>query len=537
MGRGPGQGGAANVPVQTRAHTATSMSWRDESLRNMLAGFQQIFYQASGLTPEELAGLTPAQRIRTAAEASLSEFDRLSQIAAEKKNTDLGRGGRLMIAVNDMLEATSLAHSDDPADREFARVIAENSMRHIGRIMATVAPRHQFTEHWRQLIEEYAGVHGREQVAFLRSHRLISDQEADELNRDIVSLYVDAFASRTANPRWIGYNSMERAARTEEALLRLPSAGSEADRVIANALRDTGELKRKSRQYVDDPRHRRGEWDVMRNANSTLTLARSALAALSDPETRRLNLAMSNSGMLSRHDDLVARYARPLADVPVMALSRREWLDQIANSNQYITRDNTGVLANHTRRFGILLSPTVARTAMNDHHGGDYSEVLLHEKFHTTQHRPERRLAYTDDLHRLWEEDIWQEGGVQALTLHALGEHQPSWDDSRSAISGYAMITAATRAVADSTGRNRRDFLVGLVSGCEDNERTGYVAAALTGDSSPDAQQRVLRTLDPVMYEWEAVSDVAHQYPDFRDQLNAALRSLTDSHSRLSAAA
>jgi hypothetical protein len=439
------------------------------------------------------------------------------------KSGDLGRGGRLMIAVNDLIDATQLARSTSASDRELAMTMSDNAFRHVGRVMATVAPSHPFTAGWQDLMRDYGQKRGSDAVDYLHAKGLLADAQAAQLKAQAADLYVEAFASKKALPTWTGVQAMERAARTMDALQDAAGSGGHAERVTQAAVADMQKLIGQASEYIDDPAHRKNEWHVARHSNSTLTRAQAVAASLADPHTRAQNLTIGQSGVVERHGNIVAQYATPLANPPVMAISDRRWLDQIANYQQYISRDTTGVIANHTRDFGILLSPDSATAVVNAARTGTLDEVLLHEKFHTTQVKAPRPLSYHDDLHREWENNIWMEGATQAQTQQAMSDHQAGWSADQTRIHGYEMITAIVDEVADQSGRDRMEFLTGLSSRCQGNQRTAYVAQAFLGDDSVAAQQRLLAVLDPVAYEWETSADTASQDPRFVAQLKNAV--------------
>ena len=60
----------------------------------------------------------------------------LARIDEAASATVAGRGGRLMIALNDLIEAERLAYSEDPAEQALARASFENAIWHASRLAA-----------------------------------------------------------------------------------------------------------------------------------------------------------------------------------------------------------------------------------------------------------------------------------------------------------------------------------------------------------------------------------------------------------------
>lgn len=426
-------------------------------------------------------------------EQELLDLNEKAQTSKDSPTRTAARGGRLMIAVNDIFQAEALSKSSNPADNRIAQAMLDSALPHLGRIVALADKDSAILPPLRQAIADYEKGHGLEQISDLERRGLIDSGTAAELRGDIDSLQGEAYASGSARPQWLAVPFMQRAAQTLDGLAASRALIDDKDdiaEIVDRAIEDCEKVLKGSSAWLADPKK---GGNLRLNAPSQLIKAEAVLAACEDPQTRMMNSQIGEAANLNR--DLVGQVAE-VPDKPIFAVPDSRWLDLSMNYQMVVTgpTENTIAMASS---HAIWLSPEVGRDAVDCHERGELSSTLVHELVHTTQSaQPEAPLpdkgphgpGQLYDRHRTLESKL-TEGSTQGLTNHLVGASQ---DISRAQDEHYPVYTALVDEVAARVTKNdseRRRFYSDL-SACPDNRRAFYLAERLDGEPASEARVR-----------------------------------------------
>lgn len=410
-----------------------------------------------------------------------------AQASKDGPTRTAARGGRLIIAVNDIFEAERLAHSSNPADQQIARAMLDSSINHLGRIIASADPDSEILPKLGEAVANYQQSQGMAQIEDLESRGLISSDQSKGLADNIEQLQQQAYASAESRPQWLAVPFMQRAAAAEEQL-KLARQGIPDDHpmaaIIDRSLQDCDKVIKGSKKWLDDPQK---GGNLRLNAPGQLIKAEAVVASIQDPRTRQINAELGDAVASNR--SLVASVAE-VPEKPVFAVADSRWLDLSMNHQMMVTgpTSNTLALANN---HAIWLSPDIAEDAVVAHSQGKLSPTLVHELVHTSQNqapikpladkgRPRPGQIY--DRHRSFESKL-TEGATQGLTNHLVGQKQ-----SISREEYYPAYTALVDEVCARTP-DANNFYREL-SLRPDNGRAAYLFESLYGGKAGEAEIR-----------------------------------------------
>lgn len=480
---------------------------------------------APGPTPQLMA-LRHATRLAADAvydchpdpDAHLSALD---QQASQQVS---GRGGRLITAVNDLIDAERLALSDQAADHQLARHVFDNAIWQAARLAGQHEPGGALHQGLTRAVDEHIANQAPATVDRLRAQGLLSDQQAAALAPDAAALARAAYTTPAGKPPWAAVRILDRAGAVRANLRAVDApAGTPLAALRDRALADCDKQIVKAQQFLAGKDSL--AYQITKDSAATLTRADAVAAALTHDQTRAVNDTLTGSFM-DAHDQLVAEFAKPRSDQPVIAVDDARWLSQIMNYQAQISHSVTDADAVHSSGFAILLAPHVARDVQADAAAGRVNDAVLHEKVHTTQPRDAKGKLLNSDHHRM--EMVLLEGGTQAkvnelaATLHTEPRHgltapvqpsgaYPAWTAIADAAAGLTDDPAQFRTTLNATPRN---------------SRTALIARTFAGSDDEAAQRAVIRALLPVVAAAEQRFDMPSLGGWAHDQARGALQAL-----------
>jgi hypothetical protein len=453
----------------------------------------------------------------------------VGEINAKARTKAAGRGDKLIVAINDLTEAQNLARSMDPSHRRLARSMSSNAIWHLGRLAAKFDEHGELRKRVAEVIETHVVAHAPRQLQELYQAGLISDEQERELAPLAQDLCREAYLGTGASPRWAAVMTMHRAAQVlaELEAVRAPE-GSSSEQSWQLARTDTQSWISKAQDYLSGAKPKL-DYQLTKEAAGFLTRSESVAVALTDPESRQLNSALSTE-MVQAHRDLVAESGRKPHDLPVLVVNDERWLAQVMNYQVHMARAVQSVDAvNSGPGGGIFFAPPTMEGLLADSEQGRVNNTLCHELVHAAQPAGVDGRSLGAD-HELLELQLL-EGSTQSqanrLNRRADGLDRGLGTNPEVA-DIYAPWVAVVDVAAEIASPQDTDAFVARVSGSKRNARTKLLASALLGSEA--AAPELVDLLTPITRQaeerWGCEADLAGLV---REQLRAQLADVTAS--------